>query len=254
MKKILSLILISGALLSACNGCNSGTSENKSSPLTPEQLSADDKVVDPVTGLIRWNFKTLDLWPGNSQAMDENGGGYRLTGDTLRFETKQGTYERPKVGSIDRFTFGKYTWRVYVPMPGKNDQTSVGAFIYFDDQHEVDFEIGHGKEAVRIERNAGDDEVLAYMTSQDYPWFQEIIPVKAEKWYDLSIELKNADGKYKIIWSIDDKEVASVQTVFGDEIEFKILCSLENLKFIGDGPSSQDNYCLFDYVEFLPGQ
>ena len=43
---------------------------------------------------------------------------------------------------MDRFGAGKYTWRVYVPAMGKGDQASIGVFLYRDDQHEIDSEIG----------------------------------------------------------------------------------------------------------------
>ena len=41
-----------------------------------------------------------------------------------------------------------------------------------------------------------------------------------------------------------------VQLQFGNEISFRIYCSVENLKFIGDQIPQQENYGLYDYVEY----
>jgi len=42
-----------------------------------------------------------------------------------------------------------------------------------------------------------------------------------------------------------------LQTSFGDETAFTVHCSVENLLFIGDHIPTQENYAVFDYVEFV---
>lgn len=79
--------------------------------------------------------------------------------------------DRKKVHTVERiYTTGRYTWRTHIPQMGIGDQCSVGSWIYHDDQHELDFEVGYGKDTVRKELNAAPNEMIAYMTSQAYPF------------------------------------------------------------------------------------
>jgi hypothetical protein len=43
---------------------------------------------------------------------------------------------------------------------------SLGAFIYNNDTHEIDFEVGYGKQTLREQLNAEADDLIVYMTSQ----------------------------------------------------------------------------------------
>lgn len=51
-----------------------------------------------------------------------------------------------------------------------NDQASIGAFLYFDDGHELDFEICSGTAADRAAHSAGPDDMLCLVTSQANPF------------------------------------------------------------------------------------
>lgn len=250
MKRILPILVI----LVFCSCSGDETSDSGSFTFTfPKSDPEKGLLVDLVNGSVLWNFKTLEYWPTESPTM-VSGTGYRIQGDTLRLITHKGTAERPKVRTAQKiYGFGKYTWRVYVPMPGIGDRTSVGAFLYSDDQHEIDFEIGYGTSAIRKTLSAIETDMVVYLTSQDNPVHKRVALIESNKWYNLSLELKNTGGKYNVIWSIDDKVMTSVQTDFGSsETLFYIYCSLENLNFIGDYPATQDNYCLFNYVEYKP--
>jgi len=218
----------------------------------PSSDPANGLVVDNAAGTVLWDFTNLTYWGTESPTVVDKTG-YTMQNDTLRFITHKETSERPKFRTLDKiYAFGKYTWRVYIPMPGVGDCCSVGAFLYSDDHHEIDFEIGYGKASVRKSLSAGSSDLVAYLTCQDNPAFQRFSLVKANKWYDLTMDLQNVNGKYYLSWIINDKVVASVQTEFGSETPFYIFCSLENLSFIGDHLATQDNYCLFDFVKFQP--
>ena len=52
-----------------------------------------------------------------------------------------------------------------------NDRASIGAFLYFDDGHELDFEICSGTAADRAAHSAGPDDMLCLVTSQANPFF-----------------------------------------------------------------------------------
>jgi Tfp pilus assembly PilM family ATPase len=72
---------------------------------------------------------------------------------------------------------------------GVGDMASIGAFLYNDDTHELDSEIGYGKQASRLELNAASDDLLVYMTSQANPFQSIKNKIKREQWCTLSIKL-----------------------------------------------------------------
>jgi hypothetical protein len=199
----------------------------------------------------RWDFEDLNEWQDDSQNSSPQS--YTLTNGTLRIATRKQTWDRVKVRTTGRFGVGKYTWRVYVPAMGKGDQASIGAFLYKDDKHEVDFEIGYGKASVRDQLTATNRDLVCYCTSQGYPSSSSQFLVEREAWHTLSIEVGHGkNGDHLIKWFMDGKQVKQLQTSFGNEIVFTVHCSVENLKFIGDHIPAQENYALFDYVDFVP--
>ena len=132
-----------------------------------------------------------------------------------------------------------------------NERVSIGAFIYRDNTHEIDFEIGSGTAEARARCGAKDDEVLMYLTSQGNPWHQTVIPIKHECWYDFGMIISNrGDNKYRLVWTLDGKEVDFVNLDYGAETHFAIFCSLENLEFMGDYVSTRDHVVVFDKVRF----
>ena len=132
---------------------------------------------------------------------------------------------------------------------GEKDQASVGSWIYCDDHHELDFEVGYGNTDGRKKLNASPDDMIAYMTSQDFPYSS--VPVKLKTgWHIFEIDLSIKEGKYYATWYIDKEKTHGIQLGFGNEISFYIFCSVENLKFIGDQIPQQENYGLFDFVKY----
>ncbi|WP_372932855.1 hypothetical protein [Mariniphaga sediminis] len=224
---------------------------NSDCHIAPGKYVGDIEQVDKV-----WNFKTLNEITDGSQNM--NGKiNYLLLGDTLKIYTRPNTYDRPKVRSKENdHTCGEYSWRVFVPQMGKGDMASIGCFLYKDDLHELDFEIGYGKEKIRKSVGTSDSEVLCYITSQGNPWHQKIKPIKVREWYDFKIVLSIKNGNYYAQWYINDKLFSSRQLEYGNETNFFVFASVENLKFIGNHIAKQENYALFDYMMYRsePGQ
>ena len=60
----------------------------------------------------------------------------------------------------------------------------------------------------------------------------------------------NTHKNYQVNWKINDELAATSQLEYGNKEKFSILCSLENLTFIGDHIPTQQNYALFDYVSY----
>ncbi len=160
-----------------------------------------------------------------------------------------------KVRTVDRFGDGTYTWRIYIPAMGQGDQASIGAFLYRDDKHEVDLEIGYGRTDLRNELNAGETQLVCYCTNQGHPYNSSQVLVKREQWHTFSIEIGHGtNDNYLITWFVDGRQTKQLQTSFSDEITFTVHCSVENLTFIGDHIPTQENHAAFDFVQFTPGE
>jgi len=202
---------------------------------------------------VRWEFNDLKEWQDDSQ--NDSPRSYAITNGRLRISTRGKTRDRVKVKTTSRFGTGKFTWRVYVPEMGQGDQASIGAFLYKDDKHEVDFEIGYGKASVRKELKAIDTDLVCYCASQGYPYSSSQVLIESEAWHTISIEVGyGKSGDYMVKWVVDGKQAKQLQTSFGDDITFTVHCSVENLLFIGDHLPGQENYAIFDYVEFVPAK
>lgn len=195
------------------------------------------------------NFDSLNGWVSASQNM--NGVvNYTTSDGLLNIFTRANTWDRPKIKTIGTYTNGKYSWRVFVPEMGVGDIASIGAFLYFNDSHELDFEVGYGKALVRQKLNAKIDDLLLYTNSQGNPSKSKIFKIKRKQWYTLEIELLIVNNKYQAVWYINNIELYRLNLEYGESIPFYIFCSLENLTFIGDHIPTQNNNALFDYVEF----
>lgn len=208
----------------------------------------------PIIGVsTRWDFDTLSGWVDGSQNMD-GVINYSITNGEINMFTRANTWDRPKVRTENKiYNEGRYSWRVFVPEMGVGDMASIGAFLYSDDRHELDFEIGYGTSVARQTLNAASDEVLAYMTSQANPFVSIPVLIKRNQWYIIEIDLAIVNGVYEVVWYINNVEKLRRTLTFGDEDPFSIFCSVENLTFLGDHIPDQNNYALFDYVEFNDG-
>ncbi|WP_366186249.1 hypothetical protein [Flavobacterium ovatum] len=220
--------------------------ETESSVVTIENTSKPSRTVSNKF----WNFNDLSEWEDASQNMNGQINYFTENGN-LNIYTRPNTWDRPKVKTIATYTTGIYTWRVFVPEMGVGDKASIGAFLYNDDTHELDFEIGYGTESERNALNAASDDLIAYMTSQANPFQSTPVKIKRGDWYNLSIELTlNSKNKYIANWKIGGNTVSTLQLNYGTKEKFKIFCSVENLNFIGDHIPTTQNYALFDFVEY----
>lgn len=204
---------------------------------------------EDVIQTVVWDFNTMKDWAHNN--VSDSPDLIILEDGKLRITTEAETEQRKKAFTESwDFAQGKYQWRVYVSNLGNGEKCSIGAFLYNDDHHELDFEIASGKTAAREEYGAQDNEVLVYMTSQDNPWFQKVTKVKKNEWYTFEIDLKLKDGLYHATWRIDGETKAEQKMQFGKETKFRVFCSLENLHPFGDFLPLKDNYTLFDNVKY----
>lgn len=221
-------------------------------PNTDTEIKEIIEIEDPIvnyTYYTLWGFDTLDGWVDGSQNM--NGTiNYSVSDSVLNIFTRANTWDRPKIRTKDRiYKTGKYSWRVFVPEMGIGDMASIGAFLYYDETHELDFEIGYGTAGVRQNLNATIDDLVVYTTSQGNPYNTAKHKIKRNQWYTLMIELLIVNGKYQAVWYIDNSELTRLNLNYNASIPFYIFCSIENLSFLGDHIPKQDNYALFDYAE-----
>lgn len=198
-----------------------------------------------------WHFDTLNEWTDASQKTDGKRHYKLLNNALLQLYTNPNTEERSKIKSSDKFNLGSFTWRLYVSELGKGDNCSIGAFLFHDDQHELDFEIGYGTKTVRKELKAKEDEVVVYMSSQGFPSVCKKILLKRAQWYEVTIELKKGKNNTTVAyWKINHTLKFKTQLQYGESIYYRLYCSMENLSFMGDHLPKKLNYALFDYVKF----
>lgn len=199
----------------------------------------------------RWDFdNNIDGWHYYTHTPNPQTQYYELTEGSVKIWTLANTMDRNKLHTNSKsYGAGIYTWRVYVSKIASGEKASIGAFIYSSDKHELDFEIGYGKNSARASCNAGSEEMVACMTSQANPHKSTYTPISVG-WHTLTLRMDIVNGKYKASWYIDGEHKKSLSLKFGQERKFLISCSVENLEFMGDHQPTHDNYALFDYVSY----
>jgi hypothetical protein len=245
MKTTAKIVCVTLALiLFSCT--NEDIIDESTVPVSTNQKTSSQKITTTTT-VKTWSFDNLNEWVDATQVGLPN---YFIDNGNLNISTHANTYDRTKIKSIASYTTGTYTWQVYVPAMGVGDQASIGAFLYYNDTHELDFEIGYGKQTERTALNALDDELIVYMTSQANPALSYRKVIKREQWYNLSIQLTLVNRNYFAKWIINNQVIGSTPLNYSNKFKFNIFCSVENLSFMGDHIPSIDNYALFDYVEY----
>lgn len=253
--KINLIFMAAMLILAACD------SEGKDSRFTDSQMS---HITAPEIGTLAkdkqtlWNFDTMKDWvvanqgndPDNHASIENNA--QCKDGKALKIYTNANTQQRKKVHTVQQYGSGLYTWRTYIADLGEVERTSIGSWLWHDDKHELDFEVGSGTAAERNALGLASDEVVAYITSQDNPWMQQKVGIKKNAWHEFQMDVKLVDKKYFVTWLIDGNPYAIQQLSYGEEVPFYIFCSTENLKFIGDTWPYQTNYGLWDYVSYTP--
>jgi len=169
--------------------------------------------------------------------------------------------------------FGDYQWRVFVPAFSPSDaQASIGAFVYADDAHELDFECGPGTTAARASAtlkhlngttgSALGSEMLCYLTSQANPFVSTPVAVPTATWHTLELAMApDASSHYTVTWRIDGVAVQTQQLTYGpaDACEMYVpgrkctwqaFVGVENLAFIGDTYPTARNGADFDWFQY----
>lgn len=177
---------------------------------------------------------------------------YLLENEHLKITTRPNTIDRVKIRSKQKFTTGSYTWRIFIPEFTLYEQVSIGAFLYHNqkEEFEFDFEIGSGQKEDRGKINLKDDEAIVFCVSQFSPSNSSHFSVKMGAYSNFKMELLDVDGYYLVKWFINNNLVKELQTEVKSNIKFKVHCSLENLFFMGDVPSTKENSVLFDSFTF----
>ena len=179
---------------------------------------------------------------------------YAIDNGNFKMTTRANEVDRVKIKTIkEDFGLGRYTWRIYTSERTIGDQNSIGAFLYADDNHELDFEIGSGKTEIRNTLNAQDDDLVAYCTSQNFPFTSTPFLIKHNQWHTFTIELLQevSNSNYTAKWYVDDTLLQTQELEYAIDTVFGVYCSLENLTFIGDQLPSQEYSVLFDSFEFI---
>lgn len=171
------------------------------------------------------------------------------------------------------FGFGLYEWRLFVPVISPaNAQFSVGAFVYADDAHELDFECGRGTSTARASATlkhldgttgaALATDMLCYLTSQGNPAVSTRVALPTATWHTLHLAMTtDASSHYAVTWKIDGVAVQTQQLAYGpaDACEMYVpgrkctwqaFMSTENLAFLGDTYPTARNDVHFDWFQY----
>ena len=239
--------LIPALLAALLTGCAPGGSTQDGNAAPQEEPAS---LVKEGWNTIRWDFDTADGWVYNHQD-DATFPQWKLQDGILSLSTRAGTRDRSKMRTVqENFGEGLYTWRINIPLIAQGEQVSVAGFIYVDDAHELDFEVGYGTAAAREGCGAAPGQMVACMTNQSFPYTSHYAPV-APGWHDFAISLlTGADGKYTARWLIDGEVKQTQQLMFGPETVFRIMCSVENLTFMGDHIPEYNTTASFDWVTY----
>ena len=215
-----------------------------------QETPPEDTSEDPSAGFTsKWDFDNLSGWVYAPQGGTPESQCH-LEDGSLVITSRKGTQDRPKYRTASKvYGSGKYVWRILIPDIEPGAQASVGAFLYTDDEHELDFEIGYGTAAARAQAGAKDGEMVACMTSQDHPHVSRYYPVTTG-WHTFTLDLPLSGSFYDAVWYIDDVQKQSQRLNFGAETIFNIFVSVENLSFMGDHLPTKDVTAKFDYVGY----
>jgi len=237
MKHYLSCLILSAVVLS----CSAKVADT---PVVPQPSPSKDSWETTT-----WDFNNINGWYYYTHDKDQDKEYYSIKDGILSITTRGNTMDRNKLHSnSSNYGEGVYTWRVYVPEIEPHAQVSVGAFIYADDTHELDFEIGYGKQEARESCGVGEGELVACLTNQALPFnstYVKILP----GWHECSISMDVVDNLYHATWEIDGVVVKTLPLKFGPSTRFMIACSVENLKFMGDHMPTRDHTAQFDWVK-----
>lgn len=198
----------------------------------------------------KWDFDTLDGWVYSPQGGTPESQCH-LEDGCLVITSRKNTQDRPKYRTSGGRIYGpgKYVWRIFIPEIEAGAQASVGAFLYMDDAHELDFEIGYGTAAARTQAGAKEGEMVACMTNQQHPTVSRYYPV-TPGWHTFTLDMPLSGDYYNAVWYIDDVQKQSQRLNFGAETQFYIYVSVENLIFMGDHLPTRDVSAKFDYVAY----
>ena len=258
MKTYTKPILMAAAILSL-NSCSKSDVDGRFSDNPKSEIGTPQKGTANTANQLKWNFDNTDDWINASQGDNANISQTSVENNTdaedgkvVKIFTNLASKERKKLKTKKQYGAGLYTWRTYISDLGTNERVSIGSWLWNSDKHELDFEVGSGTSKDRDLLKTADDEVIAYITSQDNPALHQKIKIKKNAWHTFQIDLQLVGNKYFATWLIDGVKCAAQQLNYGQEHPFHIFCSTENLKFVGDNWPYKDNYGLWDYVTYTP--
>ncbi|KAL7752340.1 1,2-dihydroxy-3-keto-5-methylthiopentene dioxygenase [Sorochytrium milnesiophthora] len=181
---------------------------------------------------------------------------YQIKDGVLEFNLNPTTLQRSKVRLHERINgTGRHQWRVWTPAFKRGDPSSIGSYLYHNDFHEVDFEIGFGAEAFRknlsMDSPDHDNYLVARLSSQAVDgksWKSHDstqVGIQSNMWHQFTLDLNLADDgsqAYNMRWWIDGTLVKTSRQQWGPRDAgdgFWPTMSLENLPFMAEGYNTE---------------
>ena len=210
MKNYTKPILMVAAILGII-GCSKSDTDGRFSDNPKSEIGTPQNGTINTANQLKWNFDNTDDWVNASQGENANISQTSVENNTdaedgkvLKIYTEANTQQRKKLKTKKQYGAGLYTWRTYISDLGATERVSIGSWLWNSDKHELDFEVGSGTAKERETLGVTDDEVIAYITSQDNPFVQQKVKIKKNAWHTFKIDLQLVGNKYFATWLIDD--------------------------------------------------
>ncbi len=180
-KNMINTLAIAACCLFMTTACDDSSKDDRFSDDPNSWVTAPPQegelLKDKVT---KWDFADINGWELANQGEDSETDHTSIEnnadcedGKALKIYTEANSQQRKKVRTSKQYGSGLYTWRTYISDLGEVERVSIGSWLWHDDEHELDFEIGSGTGEERTALQATEDEVIAYMTSQANPWLHQ---------------------------------------------------------------------------------
>ena len=196
MKLYTKPLLITAAVLSMV-GCSKSDTDGRFSDTPQSRIDTPNKATLSTAQELKWQFTNTNEWLNASQGENANvsqtsveSNSEAEDGKVIKIYTEANTQQRKKLKSKKQYGAGLYTWRTYISDLGVTERVSIGSWLWNSDKHELDFEVGSGTAKERETLATADDEVIAYITSQDNPFVQQKVKIKKNAWHTFKIDLQ----------------------------------------------------------------
>jgi len=207
---------------------------------------------------LTWDFGGNSLpavWNGSSQ-----GGGCApvVQNGALELPNKPGCITS-RITYEDEVGYGKYTWKMRVPALAGSEKFMAGGTLYHyndatGEEHSGVIAAWRGSDADRAALGATPGQLVLRVYWDGGGYFQgSLAVINPDQDYEMAIELKEVNGKYQVVYTLDGAALHAQPTSIGaDDVKFSLIASAESDRgwMPGDGSISQEYIAKFSKIAY----